>query len=78
MRARFTTSIASADFDFSDGTEVSVEGTQFGLGRIPERIGRSWIASGVLVPIELEAAALRAPETAARPQAQARRAHPRT
>ena len=77
MRARFTDSIASADFDFSAGTEVLVEGTQFGLGTIPEHIGRQWIASGVLVPIEIEAAALRAPETAARPSAQARRAHPR-
>lgn len=78
MRARFTTSIASADFGFSAGTEVLVEGTQFGLGLIPESYGKLWLASGVLEPlVEVEAAALRTPETAARPMAQPRRAHPR-
>lgn len=67
MRARFLTSIASQDFGFTAGTEVSVVGTEFGPDTVPEKEGRAWLASGVLEPLTavLESAAVRSPETAA-------------
>ncbi len=77
MRARFTTSIASADYSYPAGREVAVTGTQYGVDTVPESVGRSWLASGVLerIAVPLESAAVRPNETATRADAQPRRAH---
>lgn len=75
MRARFLTSIASQDFGFTAGTEVSVVGTEFGPDTVPEVIGRQWLASGVLEPLTaaLESAAVQTKSTAAFAAAKPRR-----
>lgn len=65
MRCRFTDSIASLGFDYPAGRVVEVGGKTYALDRVPEAIGRQWIASGLLEPLEPEAAAIRSPETAA-------------
>lgn len=67
MRARFRTSVASLDFAFDAGTEVSVEGTEFGMDVVPEAMGHHWLASGVLEPVlaEMSSTTMRVSETAA-------------
>lgn len=76
MRARFTSHIASLGFDYPEGRVVEVGGKTYAVDRVPEKIGRDWLASGVLepVPAAVESASLRSPETAARAAAQPRRA----
>lgn len=75
MRARFTTSIASAEYAFAAGTEVSVAGVAFGPETVPEVVGRQWLASGVLEPLTaaLESAAVATHSTAAFAAAKPRR-----
>lgn len=65
MRARFTTSIASAEYSFEAGATVSVSGEVFGFDTVPESLGRAWLASGVLELIGAESAAVTSPERAA-------------
>jgi hypothetical protein len=66
MRGRFTDSIASTEgWSYAAGTEVLVAGTAFHVDAVPETIGRQWIGSGLLEPVEsVNVATSLRPETA--------------
>ena len=63
MRARFTIPMSGTGYAYSTGQEVAVEGAGFSDDRVPESVGRRWLARGVLKRVE--SAALTSPETAA-------------
>ncbi len=73
MRARLAVEMSSTAYHYAMGTVVRV-GEAFTPEEVPAVVARSWLESGVLVPVEEapEAAMLVTPERAVRPRARGR------
>lgn len=53
MRARFTDSIASTEgWSYGVGTEVLLAGDRYTADAVPEAVGRVWLSTGLLGPVE--------------------------